>query len=66
MVERIDVIRDSHGKITDLQFNRSAGIYLGKSFSLGEEATVFKGKNAYGNQLVGSLTGDYGFAGKFY
>ena len=64
MIERIDVTRDNKGKITNLEFNKSAGVYLGNGFSLQAEATVFSGNNAFGNSLIGSVVGDYADAGK--
>ena len=66
MIERIDVTRDKKGKITDLVFNKSAGIYLGTGFSLVAEATAFYGQNAFGNDLIGSVAGDYANAGKLF
>jgi len=64
MIERIDVTRDKKGKIIDLVFNKSAGVYLGKDFSAVEEATAFYGSNAFGNPLIGSVGGSYADAGK--
>ncbi|GFH53349.1 hypothetical protein CTEN210_09825 [Chaetoceros tenuissimus] len=59
MVERIDVTRNSDGEITDLSFNRSASVYLGKDFSLKAEPTYFLGHNAFGRPLIGSIVGSY-------
>lgn len=59
MIERINVIRDKDGTITDLQFDRSASIFLGKDFALGAEASYFNGLNAFGNPLIGSIVGSY-------
>ena len=64
MMERIDVTRDNEGKITDLVFNKSAGIYFGKDFNLVSEASAFYGLNAFGNNLIGTVVGDYSNAGK--
>lgn len=64
MIERIDVTRDKKGKITDLVFNKSAGIYLGTNFNLVSGASAFEGQNAFGNSLIGSVGGDYSNAGK--
>jgi hypothetical protein len=64
MIERIDVTRDKKGKITNLEFNKSAGVYLGKDFAVENEATAFSGQNAFGNNLIGSVVGDYADAGK--
>eukprot|EP00984_Skeletonema_dohrnii_P007013 scaffold2499_cov70-Skeletonema_dohrnii-CCMP3373.AAC.1 len=59
MIERIDVTRDKKGKIIDLVFNKSAGVYLGTGFSAVAEATAFNGNNAFGNPLIGSVSGSY-------
>lgn len=59
MIERINVIRDNRGIITDLQFDRSASVYLGKDYAFDEGATYFKGNNAFGNPLLGSIVGSY-------
>lgn len=59
MIERINVIRDNHGTITDLQFDSSASVYLGKNYAFEEGATYFKGNNAFGNPLLGSIVGSY-------
>lgn len=64
MIERIDVTRDSEGKITKLVYNANAGVYLGGSFNKIADATSFSGLNAFGNQLIGSVSGDYSLAGK--
>ena len=65
MIERIDVTRDNKGKITKLVFNANAGVYLGGSFNKIADATSFSGLNAFGNNLTGSVSGDYSLAGKF-
>eukprot|EP00579_Thalassiosira_antarctica_P011372 CAMPEP_0201918768 /NCGR_PEP_ID=MMETSP0903-20130614/7835_1 /ASSEMBLY_ACC=CAM_ASM_000552 /TAXON_ID=420261 /ORGANISM="Thalassiosira antarctica, Strain CCMP982" /LENGTH=600 /DNA_ID=CAMNT_0048455141 /DNA_START=62 /DNA_END=1864 /DNA_ORIENTATION=+ len=60
MVERIDVERKPNmGKITNLQLNKSAGVYLGKDFTLVEGATSFKGENAFSRDLLGEVVGSY-------
>ena len=66
MIERINVTRDKKGKITDLVFDTNAGVYLGKDFTKEADATAFKGDNAFGNSLIGSVAGDYSQAGKSY
>jgi len=58
-IERIDVMRDNIGTITSLEFNKSAGIGLGKKTSVKSNATFFSGKNAFGNLLIGSIVGSY-------
>ena len=65
MIERIDVERNGKGKITNLKLDQSASLYLGKSFSLLEGSTSFKGKNAFGNELIGEVIGSYDVAGEF-
>jgi hypothetical protein len=66
MVERIDVTRDKNGKITDLVFNKSAGVFFGKDFNVVASATAFEGTNAFSNALIGSVVGTYDDAGKYY
>eukprot|EP00557_Chaetoceros_sp_GSL56_P014472 CAMPEP_0176484982 /NCGR_PEP_ID=MMETSP0200_2-20121128/4799_1 /TAXON_ID=947934 /ORGANISM="Chaetoceros sp., Strain GSL56" /LENGTH=486 /DNA_ID=CAMNT_0017881601 /DNA_START=456 /DNA_END=1918 /DNA_ORIENTATION=+ len=56
MIERIDVKRSQDRKITGLEFNLSAGIYLGKAFTKTEDASFFLGQNAFGKPLIGSIT----------
>ncbi len=62
MIERINVSRNHSGEITGLTFDKSAGVYFGKGFSLKESASFFKGKNAHGNELLGGITGYYSMA----
>ena len=59
MIERIDVVRNEHGTIQELNFNISAGVYLGKDWKLLEKASYFSGANAFGNQLIGNVVGSY-------
>ena len=59
VLERIDVERDRFGRITDVAFNRTASLGVGKSMAVTSSATVFKGANAWGMPLKGSITGDY-------
>ena len=59
MIERIDVVRNEDGIITELNFNVGAGVYLGKDWKLLEKASYFKGTNAFGNAIVGSVVGSY-------
>ena len=66
MVERINVTRNNKGIIVGLEFDKSAGVYLGMYFDLRESATVFSGKNAFGNNLIGKVIGDYANAGKYF
>jgi hypothetical protein len=58
-IERINVSRDSNGKITNLQFDKSASIGLGKDMAVVANAEVFTGNNAFGKPLIGDVIGDY-------
>ena len=58
-IERIDIERDENNKIVSASFNRAASFGLGQSMSVAEEATYFVGKNAFGNPLIGAITGSY-------
>lgn len=58
-LERIDVMRGENGVITGLTLNKSAMLYLGKNFNVQTEATYFLGNNAFGNPLIGSVSGTY-------
>lgn len=59
MIERIDVKRSKDGSITSIDLNVSASVYLGKSFIKLEDASYFKGTNAFNRPLIGSVTGNY-------
>jgi hypothetical protein len=61
-IERINVSRNAQGKITNLQFDRSAGLGLGKDMAVAASAEVYTGTNAFGRALMGSVIGDYGNA----
>lgn len=58
-IERIDVSRNTQNKIIALEFNTNASVYLGKDFGLTEPASFFKGENAFGRPLLGSIIGNY-------
>jgi hypothetical protein len=58
-MERINVSRDAKGKITNLAFDKSAGIGLGKAMVVTKDAEAFSGNNAFGNPLIGSVIGAY-------
>lgn len=64
LIERIDVERSGSGEITNLKYNLSAGVYLGKDWSKLEDATVFTGENSLGNDLIGEIVGSYNDAGE--
>lgn len=58
-IERINVIKDSTGKIIDLVFDKSATLGLGKNMTVVDSATSFTGLNERGNQLIGTVSGNY-------
>ena len=62
-IERIDITRDEDGTIIALEFNKSATIGLGKSIEVTKHATVLLGNNAFGNELLGSIIGEYSAEG---
>ena len=59
VLERIDVTRDASGTITDLVFDRSASLGVGKGQQVTTGATAFGGDNAFGRPLLGRVGGDY-------
>lgn len=59
VLERINVERNRKGRITNLSFDRSASLGVGKSMEVTTSATVFKGPNAWGWPLKGEVIGDY-------
>lgn len=59
VLERIDTPRDASGAITDVVFNRSASLGVGKGQTVTTSATTFIGNNAFGNPLIGRVDGDY-------
>lgn len=59
VLERINVERDRKGRITDLSFDRSASLGVGKDMMVTSSATVFKGANAWGSPLKGEIIGNY-------
>jgi hypothetical protein len=58
-IERINVYRDVGGTITNVEFDKTATIGLGKNMVKTDDATFFKGTNAFGNPLIGSIVGAY-------
>lgn len=58
-IERINVKRDSEGTITQLYFDKSATVGLGKGMAVTDEATFFRGSNAFGKPLIGAVSGAY-------
>ncbi|WP_173195941.1 hypothetical protein [Parvularcula mediterranea] len=59
VLERIDVRRNGSGKIKGLTFNKAASLGVGKGMAVTAEATVFRGKNAHGRKMMGSVAGNY-------
>jgi hypothetical protein len=59
VLERIDVTRDDDGAITDVAFNRSASLGVGKNLAVTDEVKVYLGANQHGNQMMGRITGSY-------
>lgn len=59
MLERIDITRDSQGKITNAIYNKSASLGVGKAMEITDAATVFHGTNAHNHELIGEITGNY-------
>ena len=63
IVERIDVTRDATGRITALTYNMAAGLGVGKGQTAVEPPRVYRGNNAAGHSLMGSIqagTSDFG------
>jgi len=60
-IEKIVVERDASGTITDLIFDQSQSLGLGKGTTVVESVTVFQGLNAKGNPLMGTIAGAYDF-----
>ncbi len=59
ILERIDLTRDADGTITGATFNQSASLGMGKSLAVTDNAKVYLGANAHGNQMIGSVIGSY-------
>lgn len=59
VLERIDIVRNGSGKIKSASFNRSASLGVGKGQVVTVEATLFRGKNAHGKNMIGDIVGDY-------
>ena len=59
LLDRIDVTRNGAGKITGLALNRSATLGVGKGMAIVDQPTVFVGKNAHGDMMIGEITGSY-------
>lgn len=60
-VERINVQRIGT-TITQLSFDKSATLGLGRGMTVLEEATFFEGNNAWGNPMIGEIINDYDVA----
>lgn len=59
VLERIDVERDSDGKITQATLNRSAALGVGKGLQITDQPKVYLGNNAQGQPMLGSISGAY-------
>ena len=59
VLERIDISRKVDGTITQVAFNRSASLGVGKSLVVTAEVKVYQGLNAQGHSIIGTITGDY-------
>lgn len=59
VLERIDVSRDKHGAITKVEFNTNASLGVGKDLAVINPAKVYRGLNAHGNAMIGSIVGSY-------
>ena len=59
VLERIDVVRNRKGRITDAKFNLSASLGVGKGMVISASAKAYRGRNALGRRLVGRVIGDY-------
>ena len=67
VLERINVSRDSDGRITGAAYDLSASLGVANKIKVVDSATAFVGNNAQGNPLVSSVTGNYNranFGGK--
>jgi len=65
-LERIDIVRDNDGNITNAIMNRAATLPIGKAPGVTDEATAFAGNNAQGNALIGEVAGDYDLNGEAF
>jgi len=61
-MERINLSRTADGTITNAVFDRSATVGLGQNMAVATPANYFSGKNAFGFDLIGGITGDYAMA----
>lgn len=59
VLERIDIKRNRSGKIKSAKLNLSASLGVGKNMAVTSAATVFRGRNANGRRMIGSIVGDY-------
>jgi hypothetical protein len=59
VLERIDVKRDPKGKIIQATFNKSASLGVGKGLQTTDEPKVYRGNNAQGRPLLGTVSGSY-------
>ncbi|MGY6529760.1 MAG: hypothetical protein ACXITR_07495 [Cyanobacterium sp.] len=59
LLERIDITRDTQGKITNAIYNKTASLGVGKGMEVTAPATVYHGKNGHNHELIGEITGNY-------
>ena len=59
VLERIDITRNPGGKITGADFNQTASLGVGKGMVINDSAKAYLGKNAHGNNMIGSVSGSY-------
>lgn len=59
ILERIDVQRDSTGKITGAIFNKAASLGVGTDLTITDQPKVYRGNNAQGQPMLGRISGEY-------
>jgi hypothetical protein len=58
-IERINLERDAKGTTISATFDKSATLGLVRGMSVVNDATVVLGQNAFGNTMIGFITGKY-------
>ncbi len=59
ILERIDIKRDTKGKIIGASFNESASLGVGKNMEVEDSAKVYLGENSHGKPMLGNIIGSY-------
>lgn len=59
VLERIDIKRNSEGKIISATFNKSASLGVGKGMTINDQAKVYLGLNGQGKSMLGNVSGNY-------